>query len=113
FYGKYIVPVVYVLFDVFCWGRTVSGVSVPRDAGPEAWLFPALIARGFTLSALTVMRKSSLLPLMAVLLRPYRLIEIPALAWVYFLVWMAIGLTIDFGYGYWRSKLRGQNSEVR
>lgn len=113
FNGKYIVPVVYVLFVFFFWDRIVSGVSGLGDAGLEVWLFLAFIVLGFIISTLTFMRNYSLIPIMGVLFCSYLLIEIPALSWVYFLVWMAIGLTIYFGYGYWRSKLRGQNSEVR
>jgi APA family basic amino acid/polyamine antiporter len=35
----------------------------------------------------------------------YLLVEIPAVAWRWFFVWMAIGLTIYFIYGYRKSKL--------
>ncbi|MCH5721264.1 hypothetical protein MKP07_36285 [Niabella hibiscisoli] len=38
----------------------------------------------------------------------YLLIEIPAISWFWFFIWMALGLVIYFLYGYRHSKLAGE-----
>ena len=60
------------------------------------------------LSVATVIKKYSLIPVLGVLFCAYLLIEIPAIAWVWFFVWMGIGLLIYFMYGYRRSVLRSE-----
>jgi hypothetical protein len=57
------------------------------------------------LSIATVVRKLSLIPVLGVLFCAYLLIEIPAIAWDWFFVWMGIGLIIYFIYGYRKSRL--------
>ena len=57
------------------------------------------------LSVATVIGKLSLIPILGVLFCAYLLVEIPALAWKWFFVWMALGLAIYFMYGYRKSKL--------
>ena len=42
---------------------------------------------------------------MGVLSCMYLLIEIPAISWFWFFVWMAVGLVIYFLYGYRNSNL--------
>jgi len=57
------------------------------------------------LSIATIVRKLSLIPVLGVLFCAYLLIEIPAIAWKWFFVWMGIGLVIYFIYGYRKSRL--------
>lgn len=107
--GKYIVPAVYLLYVILVRERILSGIS---GGDLETLLFLTFIAIGFVMSVLTFARNFSLIPVMGVLFCSYLLIEIPALSWLYFLVWLCIGLAIYFSYGYWKSRLRkngGQN----
>lgn len=53
----------------------------------------------------TFIRKFSLIPVLGVLFCSYLLIEIPAQSWIWFMIWLAIGLAIYFLYGYRKSKL--------
>ncbi len=61
------------------------------------------------LTILTFWKKYSLIPILGVLFCSYLLIEIPAISWMWFFVWMALGLVIYFLYGYHRSKLSPRN----
>ena len=57
------------------------------------------------MAILSFLRKYSLIPVLGVLFCAYLLIEIPAVSWMWFFVWMALGLMIYFLYGYRKSKL--------
>ncbi|HYF31126.1 MAG TPA: amino acid permease [Chitinophagaceae bacterium] len=58
------------------------------------------------ITILTVIKRLSLIPILGVLFCAYLLIEIKAISWLWFFGWMAIGLTIYFLYGFWKSKLK-------
>jgi APA family basic amino acid/polyamine antiporter len=72
------------------------------------YLFLTYLLLGSVLSVLTFVRKFSSIPIMGVLSCMYLMIEIPAVSWIWFLVWMAGGLLIYFLYGYRHSQLANQ-----
>jgi amino acid transporter len=106
--GQIIVPVVYVAFIILFRGRLADDLKNLSTDGLQELLFLvfSLLATGFTIA--TVVRKYSVIPVLGVLFCAYLLIEIPAIAWEWFFVWMAIGLTVYFFYGYRKSRLRTQ-----
>jgi hypothetical protein len=57
-------------------------------------------------SIATMVKKYSVIPVLGVLFCAYLLIEIGAIAWIWFFVWMGIGLVIYFLYGYRKSRLK-------
>jgi uncharacterized membrane protein YfcA len=73
--------------------------------GLEELLFLVFVLLVTGLFIATVLRKLSLIPVLGVLFCAYLLIEIPAIAWKWFFVWMGIGLLIYFIYGYRKSRL--------
>lgn len=103
--GKWIVPLVFLVYVFFVHARISASVANLGDEGLQAILFLLFIGIGAVLSILTFLRNYSLIPIMGVLFCSYLLIEIPATSWIYFLAWMALGLTIYFSYGYNKSKL--------
>lgn len=103
--GKFIVPIVFLLY-LFSVREEISKSFLNiGDVDLQALLFLIFILLGTVFSFLTFARDLSLIPIMGVLFCSYLLIEIPALSWIYFIIWLAVGLTIYFSYGYWRSKL--------
>jgi hypothetical protein len=72
----------------------------------QVFLFSLFIIEGAIISVLTFIKKFSVIPVMGVLFCSYLLLEIPALSWLWFLGWMAVGLVIYFLYGYGHSKLK-------
>lgn len=104
--GKFIVPAVFLLY-LFLERKDIStNLANPADLDLQNLLFLIFIVLGTVLSVLTFIRNFSLIPIMGVLFCSYLLIEIPALSWIYFLAWLAVGLVIYFAYGYRKSKLR-------
>jgi APA family basic amino acid/polyamine antiporter len=104
--GRYIMPFLYAGF-LYMFGPRIRDAfqNLSHDNLPEA-LFLVFTLLVTLLSLATVVRKYSLIPVLGVLFCAYLLVEIPAIAWEWFFVWMAIGLTIYFFYGYRKSKLR-------
>jgi basic amino acid/polyamine antiporter, APA family len=105
--GKFIVPILFLIYLYFVRDKIAYSLLHTAEEGLQGMLFIIFIALGTVLSMLTFVRNFSLIPIMGVLFCSYLLIEIPALSWIYFFVWLAVGLAIYFSYGYWKSKLRG------
>ncbi|MEO5600653.1 MAG: amino acid permease [Cyclobacteriaceae bacterium] len=103
--GKFIVPLLYIIFLFFVRGRISASLENITHDGFQEILFLIFIALGSLVSILTFLRNYSVIPIMGVLFCSYLLVEIPALSWLYFFIWLAVGLIVYFSYGYWRSKL--------
>ena len=63
------------------------------------------VAMAIILAILTFLRNYSFIPIMGVLFCLYLMVEIPANSWLVFFLWMALGLSIYFLYGYRNSVL--------
>jgi hypothetical protein len=72
----------------------------------EQALFLIYIAFIAVIAVLTFFKNWSYIPVMGVLTCAYLMVEIPAVSWQWFFVWMVIGLAIYFLYGFKHSKLR-------
>ena len=103
--GKLIVPVMFILFAWFSKDRIVTSLQNFGTENLQEILFIIFILLAAILSVLTFIRNYSLIPILGVLFCSYLLIEIPAISWIYFFIWMAIGLSIYFMYGYRKSRL--------
>ncbi len=98
--GKIIVPILYLLFVYFFRTRIADAVN---NIGTEAYqeiLFLVFLLIALIITIKTVLKSYSLIPILGVLSCMYLLIEIPAVSWFWFFVWMAVGLMIYFLYGY-------------
>ncbi|HZE83073.1 MAG TPA: amino acid permease [Puia sp.] len=103
--GRYSMPFLYAAFLYVFWSRIGTSLQHLSGEGLEEILFLVFTLLVTLLSIATIVRKFSLIPVLGVLFCAYLLVEIPAIAWDWFFVWMGIGLVIYFMYGYRRSKL--------
>ena len=103
--GKIIVPCMFLLFVFFSRHRIAEDVQTIGQSGLQEALFLVFLLIALILSVLTFIRNYNIIPILGVLFCAYLLIEIPAISWMYFFAWMAIGLSIYFLYGRKRSKL--------
>lgn len=103
--GKFIVPVLYILFLFLFRERTGNVFANIGSDNLQEILFLLFVVVGGVISILSFLRSYSFIPVMGVLFCCYLLIEIPAKSWIWFFVWMAFGLTIYFFYGYRKSNL--------
>lgn len=104
--GRFIIPIAYLAFVYFSRERIVQDFRNLGSDNLQEVLFLLFIAEGAILSVISFVKRFSLIPVMGVLFCSYLLIEIPALSWLWFLAWMAIGLVVYFLYGYRNSRLK-------
>lgn len=100
--GKFIIPVLVVLFIFIFRNRVVAAFNFENT---EEVFFIIFLIFATIVTILTVLRNYSFIPIMGVLMCAYMMVEIPLVSWIWFLVWMALGLMIYFLYGYRNSKL--------
>lgn len=103
--GRYMVPVLLALFFYLFRQRMADAVQNLGHENYQEVLFLLFIVIALVLTILTVIRRYSLIPILGVLFCLYLMIEIPAVSWLWFFVWMALGLAVYFLYGYRNSKL--------
>ncbi|MEX1202283.1 MAG: amino acid permease [Ferruginibacter sp.] len=109
--GQYIIPVLMIVFIYFFRGRIGSAVQNISAEGYQEILLLLYVMIATVLSVLTFIKKFSLIPILGVLSCMYLMIEIPSISWIWFFMWMGLGLLIYFLYGYRNSKLKGSSTE--
>lgn len=103
--GKFIIPALCIIFLYLFWSRITTGLTHLTDKNLQEILFLIFVALTITMTILTFLKNYNIIPVLGVLFCAYLLIEIPAISWMWFFAWMAIGLSVYFSYGYWKSKL--------
>jgi len=111
--GRYVMPFLYVGFVFLFRDRIKTAVQHLTGEGLQEVLFLVFALLVTLLAIATVIRKLSLIPVLGVLFCAYLLVEIPAIAWNWFFIWMGIGLIIYFIYGYRKSRLHAGSSPLR
>ena len=109
--GQFIVPILMITFIYFSRDRIGLAFQNISDEGYQEILFLIYILIASVLSVLTYIKKFSIIPILGVLSCMYLMIEIPSVSWLWFFVWMGLGLLIYFLYGYRNSKLHDTTSE--
>ncbi|HRN73515.1 MAG TPA: amino acid permease [Ginsengibacter sp.] len=109
--GKYIIPLLAALFIYLMRGRIIEAVENISSEGYQEILFLIYILLAIVMAILSFVRQFSFIPVMGVLSCAYLLIEIPAVSWKWFFVWMSVGLLIYFLYSRRHSKLNEKNAE--
>ena len=108
--GQFIVPALYLLFLWLFRGRLQDNFQHIGSIGLQEALFLVYTLVAGVLSVMTLLKKYSIIPVLGVLFCAYLLIEIGAKAWIWFFIWMGIGLVIYSLYGYRRSRLNSAGS---
>lgn len=103
--GRWIVPVLLIVFITGFWSRVTGEVSNITNIELKGILFLVFILIAVVLTIYTIIRKFSLIPVLGVLCCLYLMIEIPMKSWKVFFFWMIFGLVIYFTYGFWKSRL--------
>lgn len=106
--GKWIVPVLYVLFVWAFWGRITDDLTHLSTEGHEEILFLIFLVVSAIISVLSLLRNYSLIPILGMLCCLYLMIEIPVKSWMVFFGWMGVGLVIYFLYGQRHSRLASE-----
>ena len=103
--GQFIIPAIVAVFVYFSMNRISEAVANYANEGFQEILFLLFIFIAVVTGVLSFVRKYSVIPVVGALCCLYLMIEIPAISWMWFFIWMGIGLTIYFFYSRRRSKL--------
>ena len=103
--GQFIIPTIVAVFVYFSMNRISEAFTNYATEGFQEILFLLFIFIAIVTGVLSFVRKYSVIPVVGALCCLYLMIEIPAISWMWFFIWMGIGLTIYFFYSRRRSKL--------
>ena len=105
--GKYIIPALVLLVMFMFRMRLASSLENIAAEGYQEILFLVFIVISVVVAVYSFLRSFSFIPVAGALCCLYLMIEIPAISWVWFFIWMGIGLSIYFMYGRNNSRLAG------
>jgi amino acid transporter len=108
--GKYIVPVLFVIFILAARHRIGMAFANISGESYQEILFLLFLVVALIITILTFTRDYSVIPVLGVLCCLYLMIEIPARSWMVFFGWMGVGLVIYLLYGRRKSKLADRPS---
>jgi amino acid transporter len=103
--GKIIIPLCVAGFIWLFSGRLSAAFDNITSEGYQEILFLIFVLIAVMTAVLTFLRNYSFIPIFGALCCLYLMIEIPAVSWLWFFVWMGLGLCIYFLYSRKRSKL--------
>jgi amino acid transporter len=103
--GKYIIPVLVILFTGFFHRRLSHALFNVSTESYQEVLFIVFILIAGVVAILGFLRNYSLIPVLGALCCLYLMIEIPPVSWLWFFIWMGVGLFIYFIYGRKNSRL--------
>jgi basic amino acid/polyamine antiporter, APA family len=103
--GNFILPFLTSLFISYFWKDLLHVLTNFGNVDYKAYLFLIFVILAILMTAYTVLKQWSLIPVLGVLCCLYLMIEIPVKSWAVFFGWMTLGLCIYFGYSFKRSKL--------
>ena len=110
--GQFIIPLIALLFIYFGQVRIKTAFAAVGQEGYQEILFLVFVFILSIVALFSFLRKYSVIPVVGALCCLYLMIEIPAISWLWFFVWMVIGLVFYALYGSRKSKLN-ENSPQR
>ncbi len=106
--GQYIIPALAAIFLYLGKSRIVSAFSMTGSEGYQEFLFLIFVFILIIVAIMSFIRKYSTIPIIGALCCLYLMIEIPPVSWLWFFIWMTIGLVIYSFYGRKKSLLAKQ-----
>ena len=103
--GKFLIPVLVAAFIYLTKDRLFNAFAALGNESYHEVLFIVFILVSVFIAILSFLKNYSVIPIVGALCCMYLMIEIPANSWLWFFVWMSIGLSIYFLYGRKKSKL--------
>lgn len=103
--GKFLIPALILLLIVLLRSRLMNAFENISGESYQEILFIVFILIAIMVAVLSFLRSYSFIPVAGAMCCLYLMIEIPAISWLWFFVWMALGLCIYFMYGKRHSRL--------
>ena len=103
--GQFIIPVLAAIFIYFGLDRISSAFVAIQTEGYQEFLYLIFVFVLIIVSILSFIRKYSVIPIVCAMCCMYLMIEIPPVSWLWFFIWMTIGLVFYSFYGRRKSLL--------
>lgn len=103
--GRFLIPVIVAITIYLFRARITNAFTNMSSEGYQEFLFLIFLLIAIVTAIKSYIGQYSVIPVIGALSCLYLMIEIPAISWLWFFIWMAIGLTIYFLYGRKRSRL--------
>jgi amino acid transporter len=103
--GQFIIPVLAAIFIYFGLDRISSAFVAIQTEGYQEFLYLIFVFVLIIVAILSFIRKYSVIPIVGAMCCMYLMIEIPPVSWLWFFVWMTIGLVFYSFYGRRKSLL--------
>jgi amino acid transporter len=103
--GQLIIPALAAIFIYFSKERIATAFIQAGNEGYQEILFLVFIFILIIVAIFSFIRKYSIIPIVGAMCCLYLMIEIPPVSWLWFFIWMAIGLVFYASYGRKHSKL--------
>ncbi len=92
--GQYIIPALALVFIYFGQNRIFNAIKEAGNEGYQEILFLVFVVILMVVAVLSFIKKFSVIPIIGAMCCLYLMIEIPPVSWLWFFVWMLIGLVI-------------------
>ena len=106
--GRYIIPFLTAVFVYFGQDRITSAFGSLGSESYQELLYLVFVFILLIVALFSFLRKYSVIPIIGAMCCLYLMIEIPPVSWLWFFIWMAIGLVLYTFYGKKHSKLSDQ-----
>ncbi|HVZ25166.1 MAG TPA: amino acid permease, partial [Sediminibacterium sp.] len=97
--GRFILPLLILVASYLFRHRIMDALAHLGAESYQEVLFLVFMLIAWITGILSFLRSYSVIPVVGALCCLYLMIEIPAISWLWFFIWMAIGLTVYFLYG--------------
>jgi amino acid transporter len=97
--GKFIIPALAAIFIYLAKDRIANAVMSGASEGYQEILFLLFITILTIVAVLSFIRSYSIIPIVGALCCLYLMIEIPPISWLWFFIWMSLGLVLYSFYG--------------
>jgi amino acid transporter len=103
--GQFIIPALAAIFIYFSKERIIAAFAQSSNESYQEILFLVFIFILIIVAIFSFIKKYSIIPIIGAMCCLYLMIEIPPVSWLWFFIWMAIGLVFYASYGRKHSKL--------
>ena len=103
--GQFIIPILASVFIYFGFDRISNAFSAITSEGYQEFLYLIFVFVLVIVAVLSFIRKYSVIPVVGAMCCMYLMIEIPPVSWLWFFIWMTIGLVFYSFYGRRNSSL--------
>ena len=103
--GQIIIPLLAIVFIYFGQDRIITAFATIGNENYQEILYLVFVFILIIVALFSFLRKYSVIPVLGALCCLYLMLEIPAVSWVWFFVWMIVGLIFYSFYGRRKSLL--------